>query len=457
MSFLSLNQHHKINHVDIGEGIAEVEVLKWFIQPGSVIHQFDKVCEVQSDKATVEISSRYDGIVKSINYKAGDMVPVGSSLIEIELQNQPSDGSESKSTPSATIATDDNKNDESKQSKNSSVKFLATPAVRALIKEHNVDITKVFGSGKDGRVTKEDILKYLSKMGGQSSGMKPLKSTKVEVAELQPVRKQEIAPPQSKSVAPKVDLTTQKTSASVVPKKYAGEDQTMKITGIKRQMVKSMTAALKIPHFNLMEEISMDNLVKARQNILSDVEKKYGVGKISYLPFMIKASSLALKEYPEINAYVNEDCTEITLKKSHNISIAMDTPRGLLVPVIKDVQSMSIIDIAMEIKRLQAVGQEGKLSEADLSGGTYTLSNIGSIGGTYASPVIPPPQVAIAAIGRMQEVPRFDKNKNVYAAKIVNVSYSADHRVVDGATMTRFSNRFKELIEDPIKMILELS
>jgi len=174
------------------------------------------------------------------------------------------------------------------------------------------------------------------------------------------------------------------------------------------------------------------------------------------MPMFIKATSMALLHFPILNSSVDLDCENITFKGSHNIGVAMDTQQGLLVPNVKNVQNKSIFDIAVELNRLHQQGLTGKLTPDDLTGGTFTLSNIGSIGGTYAKPVIMPPEVAIGAIGRIQEVPKFDENDNVYKAHIVNISWSADHRVIEGATMARFSNLWKSYLENPASMLMDL-
>jgi len=228
----------------------------------------------------------------------------------------------------------------------------------------------------------------------------------------------------------------------------------MEIKGIQRIMVKTMNAAAAVPTFGYCDEIVMDNLVALRKQIKPIAEAK-GV-KVSYFHFMLKAASMALLQFPQLNAHVNPDCTAVTIKGSHNIGLAMDTPRGLLVPNIKNVQDLSVFDIASELARLQKLGAAGKLGQADLTGGTFTLSNIGTIGGTYASPILVLPEVTIGALGKFMTVPRFDDNMQVYPSTIMNVSWSADHRVLDGATVARFSNLWKQYLENPNTMLMEM-
>lgn len=235
---------------------------------------------------------------------------------------------------------------------------------------------------------------------------------------------------------------------------FSGKDVTEPLKGFHKAMVKTMTAALKIPHFGYCDEVDLSRLVSLRAE-LKPIAAARGVA-LSFMPFFIKAASLGLLHFPILNASLDEGCQNITFKASHNIGLAMDTSQGLLVPNVKNVQLLSVFDIAQELNRLQTLGTAGQLGAADLSGGTFTLSNIGSIGGTYAKPVILPPEVAIGALGKIQVLPRFDAGGQVVRAHIMNVSWSADHRIIDGATMCRFSNLWKEYLESPASMVLDL-
>jgi len=177
------------------------------------------------------------------------------------------------------------------------------------------------------------------------------------------------------------------------------------------------------------------------------------LGSSYFVAAATKAASMALTEYPILNAVVNDDCTEMTYKSSHNIALAMDTPQGLLVPNVKNCEQRSIFEIAEELNRLQELGAAGLLTAADLKDGTFSLSNIGVVGGTYASPVLVVPQVAIGALGKIEKLPRFDANDNVVAQHIMKVSWSADHRVIDGVSMAKFSNLWKSYLADPTMML----
>ncbi|OQR94094.1 lipoamide acyltransferase component of branched-chain alpha-keto acid dehydrogenase complex, partial [Thraustotheca clavata] len=309
----------------------------------------------------------------------------------------------------------------------SSGKVMTTPSVRRLAREHNIDLENVPTEGD--RILKGDILNYI----------KHLADTKSSAAAVAPM-----ATPSSSS-APVAATSTFE---------FLTESKTVPVTPIQKMMVKSMNAALKVPHFGYADEIEMNALDELR-NTLKPLASERGV-KVTYLPLMVKAASLALKYYPILNASVSDDESSITMHAHHNISVAMDTPKGLLVPNIKNVESKSILDIAEDLSRLQKLGAEGRLGPNDLTGGTFSLSNIGSIGGTYMSPVIMVPQVAIGALGKIQTIPRFNKNGEVIPVKVMNVSWSGDHRVIDGATMARFSTKWKNLLENPVAMLTEL-
>lgn len=296
---------------------------------------------------------------------------------------------------------------------------LATPAVRGLLKSHNINILDISGTGKDGRVLKEDILNFVSAKDSPAT-----------------------AP--STAVQPTAAPDTRQTESVV------------NLTPIQSQMFKTMTRSVNTPHFLYADELRIDEISAIRKKLASDTRDPK---KITFLSFVVKAVSLALNEYPLLNARIDPSVPEkpkLVMRAKHNIGIAMDTPQGLIVPNIKDVASRSIADIAAEVSRLSALGKSGKLTSADLTGGTLTVSNIGNIGGTYVAPVIVPTEVAILGVGRARTLPVFDSTGQVVASEQVNFSWSADHRVVDGATMARMGNRVRELIEVPELMLLNL-
>ena len=443
---------------DIGEGIAEVELLKWFVKEGDNIKSFDRICEVQSDKATVEITSRYDGKVAVIHHSEGSIVKVGSVLVDIhtaettqsKLTNIGEAQTALQGTPTAEPPSPAFSREATLFSTRSAAggdRAQATPAVRKIAKENGLDLNKVVGSGPRGRILKDDVLRLLGSQGGGAGlgGIGSIGGVQVSAAAI---------PSPSRVTAPPAAIA---------------EDVHVPIRGVQRLMVKSMTAALEVQHLTYCEEVVLDKLVQLRKD-LKEIGKARNI-KVSYMPIMIKAASIALAQYPMLNATVAADVSETIYHAHHNIGVAMDTPRGLIVPVIKNVQSKSIFDIASELASLQEMAKTGTLTESQLQGGTFTLSNIGSIGGTYAVPVLVVPQVAIGAFGRLQVVPRYVKPDGSLATSVdevedeellpkpttvMNVSWSADHRVVDGATVAKFSNLWKSLLESPQAMLAQL-
>ncbi|ROJ13819.1 Lipoamide acyltransferase component of branched-chain alpha-keto acid dehydrogenase complex, mitochondrial [Anabarilius grahami] len=392
---------------DIGEGIMEVTVKEWYVKKGDRVSQFDSICEVQSDKASVTITSRYDGVIRKLYYDVDAIAHVGSPLVDIETDKALEDAPEEDVVESPAISHKQPHQEIKDQ------KTQATPAVRRLAMENNIKLSEVVGTGKDGRILKEDIISFLAK---QTGAILPYEVEKTPT----PVISTADTPPKEKTpimAPPAIPLPI-----------FSGKDRTEPLNSFQKAMVKTMTAALKIPHFGYCDEVDLTQLVRLRSE-LKDLADSRGV-KLSYMPFFIKAS--------------------------HNIGLAMDTPQGLLVPNVKSVQALSVFDIAVELNRLQALGSAGQLGTADLTGGTFTLSNIGSIGGTYAKPVILPPEVAIGALGKIQVLPRFNSRDEIVKAYIMNVSWSADHRVIDGATMSRFSNLWRSYLENPASMVLDL-
>ncbi|KAL3626539.1 Bce2p [Castilleja foliolosa] len=402
-----------------GEGIAECELLKWFVNEGDEVDEFQPICEVQSDKATIEITSRYKGKVLKFIHAPGNIVKVGETLLKMVVDDNafPSQhlgAPEITKPPLVSNASELDVVDIGFKKANIGG-VVCTPAVRNFAKQLGVDIENVPGTGKDGRVLKEDVSSYASNEG---------------------ILKESLG------------LYT----ASSDEREY--EDRTITLRGFQRAMVKSMTLAAKIPHFHYVDEIKCNSLVELKtsfQNENSDPGVKH-----TFLPVLIKSLSMALTKYPLLNSCFNEELQEVTLKGSHNIGIAMATPHGLVVPNIKKVQSLSILEITKELSRLQQSALANKLSSDDISGGTITVSNIGAIGGKFGSPLINVPETSIIAIGKIQKVPQFDDDENVYPALIMTVNIGADHRVLDGATVAKFCNEWKLFIEKPELLMLQM-
>jgi len=412
--------------------------MQWFVEAGDSVEQFDKLCEVQSDKATVEITSPFVGRITSLEYATGDVAKVGKPLLywtvpggaaAVETPALAAAATSAVGITAASRATAAASNGGG--SGDSGRRVLATPATRAIAKEHGIDLSLVTGTGRDDRVTKEDVLAHLS--GEVPAATASISTTTAPAA---PAARALVPPPRAVGASAMGDITEP-------------------IKGIRKAMMAQMNLANAVPCFLLCDEVRMDNLIACRMQ-LKPLAEKYGVSKFTLMPLIIKATSMALAEHPLLNSSVSEDGTTLIKKGTHNIGLAMDTPNGLLVPNVKDVRSKSLLEIAADLQRLQTDASAGKLSVADLKGGTFSISNIGNLGGTYTGPVINLPEVAIGGLGKTRPTPKYDADGNLGKASIMNVSWSADHRVIDGATMARFSNTWIGYLENPSNMLLHL-
>jgi 2-oxoisovalerate dehydrogenase E2 component (dihydrolipoyl transacylase) len=416
---------------DIGEGIVECELVEWLVKEGEAVVEDQPIADVMTDKALVQIPAMHSGVIDKLFYKQGDIAKVHLPLFSMITAD---DGvsSEAKETIS-DVQVEENalqteqpvSSDELGEKETQTIvqdkkngKAVASPAVRRVARELEVNINEVIGSGKKGRVYKEDILSF--EQGGNTVAVQTL-----------------------------------------VPSKGIEGSYVEKIKGVKALMAKAMVNSVStIPHFTYCEEIDMTELIKLRLALKEDFTVKQIMAKhdskLTLMPFFMKAMSLALKEFPVINSQVNEDCTEITYFNDHNIGMAVDSKVGLLVPNIKQVQNKSIVDLATDISRLTTDARSGRVQSADLKGGTITISNIGAIGGTVATPIINKPEAAIVALGKCQTLPRFNEHGIVEARSIMQVSWSGDHRIIDGGSIARFCNLWKSFLENPSNMIVHM-
>ena len=406
---------------DIGEGIVECELVEWLVKEGETIVEDQPIADVMTDKALVQIPAMHNGVIDKLFYKQGEiakvheplfsMIPEGNDVssetnetvsdVQVEVK---AEQTQEKTSGNVTVE----KEEETTEPIKANGKAVASPAVRRVARELDVNISEVTGSGKKGRVYKEDIVSF-DQNGTTTATQTITSSTRVE-----PIR------------------------------------------GIKAVMAKAMVNSVStIPHFTYCEEIDMTELIKLRLE-LKEFYAKQDI-KLTMMPFFMKAMSLALKDFPVINSQVNEDCTELTYFNDHNIGMAVDSKVGLLVPNVKQVQNKSILELATDITRLTVDARSGRVQSADLKGGTITISNIGAIGGTVATPIINKPETAIVALGKLQTLPRFNEQGEVEARSIMQVSWSGDHRVIDGGSIARFCNLWKSFIEKPSNMLVHMS
>jgi 2-oxoisovalerate dehydrogenase E2 component (dihydrolipoyl transacylase) len=400
---------------DIGEGIAEVQIMEWFVKEGDRVKEMDKLCLVESDKASVEISSRYEGVVKSICIPANQHAKVGSVIVEIDDEKE---GDVATDKPPKEVTKAPTKPPPAAPRSETTIKstsdsIKATPAVRALAKQLGVDLSSIKGTGTDGRITETDVR--------NSQGQK------AQIPKSQPV-----------------SFNTQLESF--------GPSKEVKLSQVGIAMVKSMNESLHVPQLNHADEIEVDRLVDMIKALKPLAHSRFHLPSLTVTAFFVKAVSIGMEAYPIINSRLSPGQDSYHLIQAHNVSVAMDSPRGLVVPNIKNVHQKSIVEIQKDLVDLQHRAKSGRLSLDDIRGGTVSFSNIGVIGGTYAKPVIFDGQAVIGAVGRIQQLPRY-KDGSLVPKKIVNVSWTADHRHVDGASVARFSNVFKSVVEEPEEII----
>ena len=408
---------------DIGEGIVECEIVEWLIKEGDVLAEDQPVCDVMTDKALVQIPAKYAGKVVKLHYAKGEIAKVHSPLFQQEIAGTSGSAQAVVAAPVATAVCAAKAAAASAAAPAGNGKALASPAVRRLARELSIDLSLVPGSGEKGRVYKEDVKAYAN--GGAASAVATAAATPVKAA-----------------VATTVVTST-------------GGSRVEPIKGIKAAMARQMQDSVStIPHFTYCEEIDLTELIALRGQ-LKDQYAKQGI-KLTLMPFFMKAMSLAIKQFPIMNSQVNSDCSELTYFDDHNIGIAVDSKVGLLVPNIKGCQNKSIEQIAQELTKLTEAAREGRVSPAELKGGTITISNIGAIGGTVATPIINKPEVAIVALGKTQLLPRFNAKGEVEGRSLMQISWSGDHRVIDGGTIARFTNLWKSYLEQPSSMLLSM-
>lgn len=424
---------------DIGEGIVECEIVDWLVKEGDVIAEDQPVCDVMTDKALVQIPAKYAGKVVRLYTPKGQIAKVHAPLfaLEREVEAAPATTSNTASVAHAALSTTAMPATTAQTQGVSHGKAVASPAVRRLARELNVDLSKVPGSGAKGRVYKEDVQRFVSGAAATVNNT-AANNTAVNTAQ-----------------ASAAHSSTTAATNSVVSQSVAGGKRTEPIKGIRAAMARQMMESVStIPHFTYCEEIDITDLIALRLRLKDELAKQ-GV-KLTMMPFFMKALSLALHEFPIMNSQLNADVTELTFFDDHNIGVAVDSKVGLLVPNIKGCQHKSIIDIAKDLTRLTDAARDGRVSPADLKGGTITISNIGALGGTVATPIINKPEVAIVALGKVQQLPRFDAKGHVVARSIMQISWSGDHRVIDGGTIARFTNRWKQFLEQPDSMLLAM-
>jgi pyruvate dehydrogenase E2 component (dihydrolipoamide acetyltransferase) len=420
---------------DIGEGVHEGEIVKWLVKEGETVKEDQPLVEVMTDKATVEIPSPKAGTVLKLMYKEGEIAKVGTVLVSIGAASEAASlATKAVAAPAAAqpvaahaataMMAPPHMTNATALTAPPGARVLATPATRKLARELAIDISLVSGTGPGGRVTDEDVRKFAA--GGAPA-----------------------TEPGTSAPAPKpVPVVTTLNMSS------GGPEERMPLRGIRKKMAERMhQSKSSTAHFTYVEEIDMTELVLLREQMKPLAEKKNI--KLTYIPFIVKAVVAALKEFPILNSSLDEAKSEIVLKKYYNVGIAAATEDGLIVPVVKEADRKSLVEIAGEVERLAKTAREGKLSITEITGGTFTITSLGVLGGLFATPVINFPEVAILGVHEIKKRPVVRDNK-IVIRDIMLLSLSFDHRIVDGFTGASFCKKIQSHLENPKLLFLEL-
>jgi pyruvate/2-oxoglutarate dehydrogenase complex dihydrolipoamide acyltransferase (E2) component len=394
---------------DLGEGVTEAEVDRWLVEEGDVIAEDDPLVEVITDKATAEIPSPFEGVVARIHVQAGDVVPVGTVLVSIEAPSGDTSGNGEPANVAAAAAVVETvaapADDVRPASDNGGeAEVKAMPPVRKLARELGVDLVGVVGTGPEGRITRADV------EGAAGTGAAP--------------------------------------AAAAV----AQGDRREKLRGVRRLVAERMTEAHRvIPPVTHVEECDVTELDATRK--LAN-ERAPDEPRLTFVPFIVKAVTTSLKEFPALNASLDEDAGEIVYHDRYDIGVAVDTPAGLMVPVVKDADRKRLRELAQEIERLAAAARDGSLSPEELRGSTFTVTSPGPFGGLMATPIVFHPQSAILGVHRAQDRPVV-RDGQIVIRKMMNLSITFDHRILDGMTAAKFILNVVRLLEHPAVLALE--
>ncbi|MCC6783600.1 MAG: 2-oxo acid dehydrogenase subunit E2 [Planctomycetes bacterium] len=450
---------------DIGEGIAEGEIVAWKVKPGQSVKEEDEFVEVMTDKATVMITAPYTGVVKELRFKEGDVVPVESVIAVFEVggaagaspvasthaapaahaapvapaSQAPSQAPSQPAVASAPAARGAIAPVEFEQAEPG--KVLAAPATRRRARELGVDLHQVLGTGPSGRITNEDLDRHLSGI--------TLPTSVIPAAAQRP----ESAAPAKPAAPAAKPVPVPRAPVAIAPAPAGATEERIPFRGLRRKIAEAMTRSKHTAaHFTYVDDIDVTKLVALRKEAKA-LFAEQGVN-ITYLPFIMKAVVEAHRRFPMMNSSLDEASQELVVKRYYNFGIATDTEQGLIVPVIKDVDRKSIAQLAWELQDLATRTREGKVGIDQLQGGTFSITNAGNIGGLFATPVINFPEVAILGVHAIKKTPVVDAQGQIVVGDVMYLSVSIDHRLVDGATGARWMNVVKDCLENPTRLLV---
>lgn len=426
---------------DIGEGITEGKLLKWVVKVGDKVNEGDSLFLVETDKVNAEIPSPASGIITAALANEGDIIYVGNVIVKINTGDETSSKEDNKADnveeEEAGVVGELEVSSEvigsSQEGQISQVdtgrKVLATPVARKLAKDLGIDIGAIKGYGPAGRVMKEDIYAASKDKNEAATDCVAERKSKAQPEAIMPAVK--------------------------VPElKFSGEAERVPLTTMRKTISKNMALSKAlVPHAAVIDEIDITKLVQFRTENKALAEES-GV-HLTYMPFIIKALSVSLKEFQVLNSSYDMEKEEFILKKFYNIGIAVDTPEGLMVPVVKDADKKGLFDIAKEVVELSSGARNRTIQLDKLQNGTITITNYGAVGALSGIPIIRYPEVAILGVGGIRKKPVVDKNDEIAVRSIMNLTLCFDHRIVDGGEAGRFISRLREYLEDPMLLLLK--
>jgi pyruvate dehydrogenase E2 component (dihydrolipoamide acetyltransferase) len=421
---------------DIGEGVAEGEVVQWFVQEGDTIREDAPLVSVLTDKANVEIPSPKGGRVAKIHAQVGEKVKVGGLLVTIDTGSgsetpEPASAGPPTTTPAPVARAPSPTASPPLRGSDPGGRVLATPYLRRLAAERGIDLAQVRGSGPGGRITEAD-LGTSSASGATTPSIRSTASSPVPT------------PPRAPSVS------------GTVPSSAADVAERIPIRGLRRAIAEHMAEAThRAAHYTYVEEIDVSELVQQRDRMARHIEKQGS--RLSYLPFIVKAVVAGLKSHPRVNSTMDDAQNELVRYGTYNIGIATAAPDGLLVPVLHQAETKSLLSLAKEIQDLAEKARAGKLTRAELTGGTFTITSLGALGGVLATPILNYPEVAILGVHRIVRRPVYRADGSIGPADLMNLSLSLDHRVLDGIEGAQFLATVKGYLEDPHQLLAELA
>jgi len=408
---------HVFKLPDIGEGVVEGEVVQWHVSVGDTVKEDDPIVDVMTDKAAVTIPSPVSGVVSSLNGEVGDMIAVGSALVEFDSDDTPPDTEPvAAAEPEVEAASEPEPEPEPKPASEPdpepaptpatpSGRALASPALRRRAREAGIDIAQISGSGPSGRIRNADLDAFIA-ADGSVTGTEPASQS-----------------------AERTDITE------------------VKVVGLRRKIAEQMTTSkTRIAHFSYFEEADVTELETLRRTL--NASRDVTQPKLTYLPFIMLALSKIMPDHPECNAIYDDQAGVVMRHGAVHIGIATQTERGLYVPVVKHVEAMDAWQAAEEMQRVAGAARDGTASLDDLTGSTFTITSLGRDGGLGATPIINHPEVAILGVHKAREMP-VARDGQIVVRRIMNLSSSFDHRVVDGADGAALIQHLKRMLENP--------